>query len=42
MSAPLAMKESAPARIIITASQTHQGANIPFNDLNAERYCRGR
>jgi Glycosyltransferase Family 4 len=30
------LKESAPARIITTASQAHQGAHIPFDDLNAE------
>jgi NAD(P)-dependent dehydrogenase (short-subunit alcohol dehydrogenase family) len=30
------LKESAPARIIATASQAHQGAHIPFDDLNAE------
>src|SRR5499433_3034285 len=35
------LKESAPARIIITASQAHQGAYIPFDDLNAERSYRG-
>ncbi len=31
------LKESAPARIITAASQAHQGAHIPFDDLNAER-----
>src|SRR5262245_20908598 len=35
------LKESAPARIITTASQAHQGAYIPFDDLNAERSYRG-
>jgi NAD(P)-dependent dehydrogenase (short-subunit alcohol dehydrogenase family) len=35
------LKESAPARIITAASQAHQGAHIPFNDLNAERSYRG-
>src|SRR5215467_6241344 len=35
------LKESAPARIITTASQAHRGARIPFDDLNAERYYRG-
>src|SRR5436190_20896343 len=35
------LKESAPARIITTASQSHQGAHIPFEDLNAERSYRG-
>ena len=37
----LRLKESAPARIITTASQAHQGAHIPFDDLNAERSYRG-
>jgi NAD(P)-dependent dehydrogenase (short-subunit alcohol dehydrogenase family) len=35
------LKESAPSRIITTASQAHQGAHIPFDDLNAERSYRG-
>jgi NAD(P)-dependent dehydrogenase (short-subunit alcohol dehydrogenase family) len=35
------LKESAPARIITTASAAHQGARIPFEDLNAERSYRG-
>src|SRR5262245_59295042 len=35
------LKKSAPARIITTASQAHQGARIPFDDLNAERSYRG-
>src|SRR6266540_996929 len=35
------LKESAPARIITTASQAHQGAHIPFDDLTAERSYRG-
>jgi NAD(P)-dependent dehydrogenase (short-subunit alcohol dehydrogenase family) len=30
------LKESAPARIITTASAAHQGARIPFDDLGAE------
>jgi NADP-dependent 3-hydroxy acid dehydrogenase YdfG len=34
------LKESAPARIITTASQAHQGVHIPFDDLNAERSYR--
>lgn len=34
------LKESAPARIITTASGAHQGAHIPFSDLNAERSYR--
>src|SRR6516225_878847 len=35
------LKESAPARIITTASQAHRGARMPFDDLNAERSYRG-
>jgi NAD(P)-dependent dehydrogenase (short-subunit alcohol dehydrogenase family) len=35
------LKESAPARIITTASQAHQGTHIPFDDLEAERSYRG-
>lgn len=35
------LKASAPARIITTASEAHQGARIPFDDLNAERSYRG-
>jgi NAD(P)-dependent dehydrogenase (short-subunit alcohol dehydrogenase family) len=35
------LKESAPARIITTASHAHYGAHIPFDDLNAERSYRG-
>ncbi len=35
------LKESAPARIITTASDAHQGAYIPFEDLQAERSYRG-
>ena len=34
------LKDSAPARIITTASEAHQGAYIPFSDLNAERSYR--
>ena len=34
------LKESAPARIITTASEAHQRAHIPFSDLNAERSYR--
>src|SRR3977135_1093102 len=34
------LKESAPARIITTASEAHQGAHIPFDDLNTERSYR--
>ena len=35
------LKESAPARIVTTASAAHQGARIPFDDVNAERSYRG-
>ena len=35
------LKASAPARVITTASEAHQGAHIPFDDLNAERSYRG-
>jgi NAD(P)-dependent dehydrogenase (short-subunit alcohol dehydrogenase family) len=31
------LKASAPARIITTSSDAHEGARIPFDDLNAER-----
>jgi NAD(P)-dependent dehydrogenase (short-subunit alcohol dehydrogenase family) len=34
------LKASAPARIITTASGAHQGAHIPFDDVNAERDYR--
>jgi NAD(P)-dependent dehydrogenase (short-subunit alcohol dehydrogenase family) len=34
------LKASVPARIITTASGAHQGARIPFNDVNAERGYR--
>jgi len=34
------LKEGAPARIVTTASAAHQGARIPFEDLNAERSYR--
>jgi NAD(P)-dependent dehydrogenase (short-subunit alcohol dehydrogenase family) len=34
-------KANAPSRIITTASEAHQGASIPFDDLNAERSYRG-
>ena len=34
------LKESAPARVITTASGAHQGARIPFDDLDAERGYR--
>jgi NAD(P)-dependent dehydrogenase (short-subunit alcohol dehydrogenase family) len=35
------LKACAPSRIITTASEAHQGADIPFDDLNAERSYRG-
>jgi len=35
------LRESRPARIITTASGAHQGAQIPFDDLAAERAYRG-
>jgi NAD(P)-dependent dehydrogenase (short-subunit alcohol dehydrogenase family) len=35
------LKASAPSRIVTTASEAHQGANIPFDDINAERSYRG-
>jgi NAD(P)-dependent dehydrogenase (short-subunit alcohol dehydrogenase family) len=35
------LKASAPARIITTASDAHQGAHIPFEDLQAERSYGG-
>jgi NAD(P)-dependent dehydrogenase (short-subunit alcohol dehydrogenase family) len=35
------LRESGPARIITTASGAHQGAQIPFDDLPAERAYRG-
>src|SRR5262249_7867136 len=31
------LTESAPARIIVTASDAHEGAHIPFEDIGAER-----
>jgi NAD(P)-dependent dehydrogenase (short-subunit alcohol dehydrogenase family) len=31
------LKSSSPARIITTASDAHQGAHIPFEDMTAER-----
>jgi NAD(P)-dependent dehydrogenase (short-subunit alcohol dehydrogenase family) len=38
------LKASVPARIITTASGAHQGARVPFDDVNAERAyrCFGR
>lgn len=35
------LKESAPARIITTSSDAHQGARIPFDDLSGERRWTG-
>jgi NAD(P)-dependent dehydrogenase (short-subunit alcohol dehydrogenase family) len=35
------LKESAPARIITTASEAHRGVHLPFEDMNAERSYRG-
>ena len=34
------LRQSAPARVITTASDAHKGAHIPFDDLNAERSYR--
>ena len=31
------LKESAPARIVTTTSDAHKGAEIPWDDINAER-----
>lgn len=36
------LKESAPARIITTTSDAHKGAEIPWDDLDAERLWGGR
>jgi NAD(P)-dependent dehydrogenase (short-subunit alcohol dehydrogenase family) len=36
------LEESAPARIVTTASDAHQGATIPFDDINAEGSYSGR
>ena len=35
------LKASHPARIVTTSSGAHQGARIPFDDLNAERSWAG-
>jgi NAD(P)-dependent dehydrogenase (short-subunit alcohol dehydrogenase family) len=36
------LKESAPARVITTASDAHRGAHVPFDDMAAEHsYTRG-
>jgi NAD(P)-dependent dehydrogenase (short-subunit alcohol dehydrogenase family) len=34
------LQESAPARVVTTASDAHRGAHIPFDDLEAERSYR--
>ncbi|MHB1809837.1 MAG: SDR family NAD(P)-dependent oxidoreductase, partial [Solirubrobacteraceae bacterium] len=34
------LRESAPARVITTASDAHKGMKIPFDDLDAERSYR--
>jgi NAD(P)-dependent dehydrogenase (short-subunit alcohol dehydrogenase family) len=36
------LRESAPARIVTTASDAHKGAHIPFDDLDARRSYRAR
>ena len=36
------LQESAPARIVVTASDAHKGAHIPFDDLAAQRSYRAR
>lgn len=36
------LQESAPARIVTTASDAHGGARMPFDDLAAERSYRNR
>jgi NAD(P)-dependent dehydrogenase (short-subunit alcohol dehydrogenase family) len=36
------LRESAPARIVTTSSDAHQGASIPFDDINAEGSYSGR
>jgi NAD(P)-dependent dehydrogenase (short-subunit alcohol dehydrogenase family) len=35
------LKASQPARIVTTSSRAHEGARIPFDDLNAERSWGG-
>jgi len=35
------LKASAPSRVITTSSEAHQGADIPFDDLNAEKSYGG-
>jgi NAD(P)-dependent dehydrogenase (short-subunit alcohol dehydrogenase family) len=36
------LRQSAPARIVTTASDAHKGAHIPFDDLDAQRSYRAR
>lgn len=36
------LRASAPARIVTTSSGAHEGARIPFDDLNADRSWGGR
>jgi NAD(P)-dependent dehydrogenase (short-subunit alcohol dehydrogenase family) len=36
------LKRSAPARIVTTSSDAHQGARIPFDDVDAERSYANR
>jgi NAD(P)-dependent dehydrogenase (short-subunit alcohol dehydrogenase family) len=36
------LKQSAPARVITTASDAHKGAKVPFEDLGAERRYSAR
>ncbi len=35
------LRASAPARVVTTSSMAHQGAQLPFGDVNAERSYRG-
>jgi NAD(P)-dependent dehydrogenase (short-subunit alcohol dehydrogenase family) len=35
------LRQSAPARVIVTASDAHKGQRIPFDDLDAERSYKG-
>jgi NAD(P)-dependent dehydrogenase (short-subunit alcohol dehydrogenase family) len=36
------LRSSAPARIVVTASDAHKGAHIPFDDIDASRSYRAR
>jgi NAD(P)-dependent dehydrogenase (short-subunit alcohol dehydrogenase family) len=36
------LRSSAPARIVMTSSDAHKGAHIPFDDLDASRSYRAR